>query len=98
VTEAEWLAGTNPVLLWRYAWRSRGRRIATRRLRLLACAAVRRAWHLLSAASRRAVEVAEANADGRASAAELRLARVPFSNANLADGGRIWFFGGVASH
>ena len=47
---------------------------ADRRLRLFACACVRRVWHLLDDDSRNAVLVAEAFADGRASATELQAA------------------------
>ena len=51
-------------------------RLSDRKLRLLACAAARKAWHLLKdSRSRRAIEVAEAFADGQATANELRVAR-----------------------
>jgi hypothetical protein len=50
-------------------------RLGRRRLRLFGCACVRRIWHLLERdASRRAVEVAERFADGRATEEQLAAA------------------------
>jgi hypothetical protein len=63
MTEAEWLAATDlePML----AFLVGTGRIADRKLRLFACACMRRAWHLLGdERSREAVEVAEQFADG----------------------------------
>src|SRR5262245_52800273 len=49
--EEEWLCCSNPVLLWKHYWLVvRSRRVVTRKPRLLACAAARRIWHLLSEA------------------------------------------------
>jgi hypothetical protein len=63
MTEAEWDACADPTPMLEFL-----RRKATeRRLRLFACACVRRIWHLLrDERSRRAVEVAEDYADGMA--------------------------------
>lgn len=70
MTEAEWLACNNPnemlLVVREFA--------SARKLRLFAVACCRRVWPLLSDEGRRAVEVAERYADGRASAAELDLA------------------------
>jgi hypothetical protein len=46
-----------------------------RRLRLLACAACRRIWHLLDEYCREAIEIAERHADGLARSNELRAVR-----------------------
>jgi hypothetical protein len=74
MTEAEWLARTNPDPMLQFL---RGRTCACRRkLRLFACACVRRVWrHLTDPRSRAAVEVAERYADGLATAKELARAR-----------------------
>jgi hypothetical protein len=72
MTEAEWLARTNPDPMLQFL---RGRANG-RKLRLFACACVRRVWrHLADARSRQAVEVAERFADGLANAQQLALAR-----------------------
>lgn len=72
MTEREWLTGTDPARMLAHV----GRAVSARKLRLFAVACCRRVWHLLDAtASRRAVEVAERHADGRASAQELACAR-----------------------
>jgi hypothetical protein len=72
MTEAEWLACTEPLLMLEHL---RGRE-GPRKLRLFAVACCRRLWHLFSDwRCRRAVEVAERFADGEASEAELAAAR-----------------------
>jgi hypothetical protein len=60
VDEAEWLACTDPTPMLEYL---RGK-ASDRRLRLFACACVRRAWRMLTDTGRQAVEAAEAYADG----------------------------------
>jgi hypothetical protein len=71
VTEADWLASTDPVPMLVYL---RGRP-SDRKLRLFAVACCRRIWHLLTdPRSRRAVEVVEDYADGTVGDDELRLA------------------------
>jgi hypothetical protein len=61
MTEAEWLVAPEAAeMLWFL-----GKKAGVRKRRLFACASVRRIWHLLDdPRSRRAVEVAEAFADG----------------------------------
>jgi hypothetical protein len=64
MTEAEWLAGTDPTPLLHHL----GRTARSRKLRLFAVACCRRAWaRLRDETCRQAVEVAEAFADHRVS-------------------------------
>jgi hypothetical protein len=66
----------------------RGWRRSTRKLRLLVCACYRRVWHLLSDAGRKAIEVAERHADGRATNEELHAIQPAFiRGGNIADNG-----------
>jgi hypothetical protein len=75
MTEAEWLACTDPLPLFDYLRRqARARRAALpqRRFRLFGCACCRLAWPLLADEScRAAVEVSERFADGLAKKSEL---------------------------
>jgi hypothetical protein len=86
VTEAEWQACDDPQAMiewlrkdWKHSlfeigrWLGVARRSGKeRRLRLFACACLRRAWHrLIHARDRATVEVAERYADGQASEQEL---------------------------
>lgn len=65
MTEAEWLACTNPYKMLDFL----GQRASQRKLRLFACACCRRIWHLLpDERSRWAVEFGERLADGEESA------------------------------
>jgi hypothetical protein len=71
VTEAEWLAATDPGAMLAFA----ADRANDRKLRLFACACVRRFWGVLTdPRGRVAVEVAERFADGLAGRQELALA------------------------
>ena len=83
MTEAEWLACTDPQEMHDFLWvkasdglkRNEGR--GQRMMRLFAVACCRRIWHLLiDKRSREAVEVAERYADGRATDEELEIASV----------------------
>jgi len=71
LTEAEWLAATDPGPMLAFL---RGK-YSDRKLRLFGCACCRRIWHLLTDPRRReAVEVAERFSDGLAAATELTAA------------------------
>jgi hypothetical protein len=73
VTEAEWLACTDPLPMLEHL---RGvERASDRKLRLFAVACARRLGERNHPLARLAVDVAERFADGQASAAELRAAR-----------------------
>jgi hypothetical protein len=67
MTEAEWLACTDPMPMLDFL---RGKASA-RKLRLFACACCRTVWFSISEVFREAIRVGEEHADGRATDAEL---------------------------
>lgn len=71
LTEAEWLASTNPLPMLEYL----GRGVSARKLRLFACACCRRFWPVLDERGRAIVEAAERYAEGIASVQELAALR-----------------------
>ena len=72
MTEDEWLSGSDPLPMLDFLATT----ATDRKLRLFACACVRRVWHLLSdERSRSAIQVAERCADGQADHRELLSAR-----------------------
>jgi hypothetical protein len=82
MTEQEWLESPNPGQLLEYM----AGRVSARKVRLVLCGCLRspKVWAQLTApASRRAVEVAEAFADGAATLQELGLARKRANTAAL---------------
>ena len=85
MTEAEWLAGTEPEKMLAFI----RAKASERKLRLFACACCRRIWRLLSDdRSRKAVKTAERFADGLASRQQLRAARAYAADADaFAQGG-----------
>ncbi len=83
MTDGDWLKSIDPARMLEFlGLKARERRVrlfspkaGERKVRLFGCACCRSIWHLLAAdESRRAVEVAEAFADGRASAEQLAAA------------------------
>jgi hypothetical protein len=71
MTEAEWLACTEPIQLLQFVHR----RASNRKLRLLACACCRWLWPLLrDKRSRKVVKISEQFADGNATEGELDIA------------------------
>jgi hypothetical protein len=73
MTETEWLAATDPTPM--LAFLREAGKASDRKLRLFACACVRRVWPLLvEDGSRKAVEAAEGFADGSADKDELQQA------------------------
>jgi hypothetical protein len=71
ITEAEWLACTEPQPMLVFL----GGKASDRKLRLFACACVRRVWSLLyDKHSRKALTIAERYADGEVSAEKLHFA------------------------
>jgi hypothetical protein len=73
MTETEWLNATEPQAMLRFLRASGAKSGAAkdRRLRLFSCACCRRIWGLMTGEkSRRAVEVAELDADGQAAEGE----------------------------
>jgi hypothetical protein len=73
MTEEQWLCCAKPLLMLEFL-RESGVAAEDRKLRLFAAACCRRAWHLLDADARAAVETSERFADGLAGAAELMAA------------------------
>jgi hypothetical protein len=71
MTEAKWLACTDPIILAEFMQD----RVSNRGMRLFAAACCRRLWPQLSGESRRVVEVAEQYADGTAGVGERQAAR-----------------------
>jgi hypothetical protein len=72
MTEHDWLACADPYPM--VGWASG--KVSARKLRLFACACVRRVWHLLpDHGSRRVVETVEAFVDGRARKKDMAAAR-----------------------
>ncbi|HMC63671.1 MAG TPA: hypothetical protein VKI65_01920 [Gemmataceae bacterium] len=72
MTETEWLSCGDPRPMLDFLRET----VGDRQLRLFACACFRRIWHLLTdERSRKAVEVIERSAEGKATAAELAAAR-----------------------
>src|SRR5262245_14314217 len=72
MTEAEWLACTDPQEMLRFLRRN----ASDRKLRLFAVACSRRIWSWIDDLGRNAVNVAESCADGMAGPEEMRAARL----------------------
>ena len=81
MTEAEWLAGEDPIPMLDFL----GNRPSLRKLRLFLCACCRRQWEHLRAPARKSLEAGEAFADGGVTAAALDAARGPCYSGVRAD-------------
>jgi hypothetical protein len=93
MTEAEWLASTDPVPMLRSLAGA-----SDRKLRLFACAACRRVWHLFADdAGRGAVKAAERFADGLATGEELADALAAAESAVSGSGGAAFAAWGAAA-
>lgn len=87
MTEAEWLAATDPIPMLGFL-RADGWRAAPsdgRKLRLFACVCVRQLWSISDPLHRRAVEVAEQYADGERGWEELQAAEAARASAKRVD-------------
>jgi hypothetical protein len=86
MTEAEWLICSDPKPMLN----GLDRRATDRKLRLFACACVRRIWRLLPPESRAGIEVSEQFADGTATVAErdAAMARSDALAVSVYEGGR----------
>jgi hypothetical protein len=78
MTEIDWLNCADPALLFQQL----GDRGSDRKRRLFACACCRRIWHLHILRGRKAVEVAERYADGRAGRLDLGAAALELVHAD----------------
>lgn len=79
MTEADWHSSTDPAAM--LAFFQQGGRASDRKLRLWACACVRRVWPLLpQGVTHEAVRLAEQFADGQATARDLGRVRKPGRN------------------
>ena len=93
MTEAEWLASADPVPMLRSLAGA-----SDRKLRLFACAACRRVWHLFAGeGGRAAVEAAERFADGLATGEELAGALAAAESAFSGSGGAAFAAWGAAA-
>jgi hypothetical protein len=71
MTEADWLAATDPQPMLHFLWSVKPwRRQMRRKLRFFACACSRRIWHVLDSSLQETVETAERYADGEISVDE----------------------------
>jgi hypothetical protein len=84
MTEAEWDASADPTPMLQYL---RGK-VSKRKLRLFACACVRRVWRLLAdERSKRAVEASELFADEKSGVEELRATELAATTAAVEHSG-----------